>query len=402
MSLAEAVGRVKKSMDSELEQAQRRKHPQGWEPHVEMVGDKATAVSEPTTDPDPKEQDLVLGWGFDPDVWHVVGKINCRKWMTYDERWLYYYKADLERIDPSNHADVERLYQRIRSKRPKVELPTGELTFLLLIGDSQIGKGEGGGSPVIVENWLSSLDGQILQLKMLRKAGFRIGRIVIGFMGDMAESCDGNYPSQAFTTDLTAREQDSVLQELIYETLAKLAGLAEMVDIITVPGNHGENRRDGKAFTTPSDNRDVAVVETVHRGIRRNENHAFDHVRFLYPAGEDLTVCVDLSGVHAAFAHGHQFRGGASPAQKATAWWKDQAHGMTAVGDAEMLFTGHYHHLVVNQSGRKTHIQVPSLDCGSKWWENMTAQVSPPGMVSMVVGEGIGPAACGWDNLRVC
>lgn len=396
------ASKFSKAMDSEVEQAQRRKHPTGWEPHVEEQGDIAHAISLPTENAHPEESELIRGWDLDPDVWRIVGKVNCRRWQTYDERWLYYYKADLERIDPEVHADVEKLYKRIRSKRAVDKRPTGEKTFLVLIGDTQVGKApEGGGSAGTVDRWLASLDRTKHQLQYLRKVGFSLGHIALGFLGDLGESCSGNYPAQAFTTDLTMREQDSLLQELIYETLGILAPLAETMDVITVPGNHGEVRLDGKLFTLPSDNRDVAVVETVHRGIRRNENHAFDHVRFLYPTNQELTVCADLSGAHIAFAHGHQFGGGSSPSQKATNWWKDQAHGMTLVGEAEILITGHYHHLIVNQSGRKSHIQVPSLDGGSQWWENKTAQVSPPGMVSMVVGEGVGPAGCGWDNLRI-
>lgn len=401
--LASKASSFEKEMASEFEQAERRKHPSGWEPHVEEIGDVAHAISQPSENAHPQESELIAGWNLDPDVWRIVGKVNCRRWQTYDERWLYYYKADLERIDPEVHADVELLYKRIRSRRPSTKRFTGDKTFLAAIGDTQIGKApEGGGSDGTVERWTSSLDRTVAQLRYLRKSGMDLGHIVLAFLGDLGESCSGNYPSQAFTTDLTMREQDSLLQELVYETLGILAPLAASLDVITVPGNHGENRLNGKAFTLPTDNRDVAVIETVHRGIRRNENHAYDHVRFIYPTSQELTVCADLSGVRVAFAHGHQYNGGGTPGQKAVNWWKDQAHGMTNIGDASLLMTGHYHHLIVNQSGRKTHIQVPALDGGSQWWENKTAQVSPPGMVSMVIGEGVGPSGCGWDDLRVC
>jgi hypothetical protein len=220
-------------------------------------------------------------------------------------------------------------------------------------------------------------------------------------MGDLGEGVCGNYPSQPFTTDLTMREQDGILQELIFDTIYRFASETDDLTVIVVPGNHGEVRTDGKAMTLPSDNRDVAVVETVHRGIRRNENSAFDHVKFVYPDNQELTVCMELSGVPVAFAHGHQFGKGTSPAQKAENWWKDQAHGKTPCGDADLLFTAHYHHVIVNMNGRKTHIQIPSLDGGSQWWENMKAQVSAPGMTSVVIAEGSGPAQCGWSKLEI-
>ena len=388
-------------MESEAAQHVRQKHPSGWEPHVEEFGDTATGITEPMDNPSPKEAELIKGWNLVPEEWRIVGKVNCRRWQGYDGRWLYYYKADLVRIDPLVHKDVDALYKRIQNFKctPKPGAVDGA-TFLLLIGDTQIGKGDGDGSIGTIDRWQHSLEGQIARFKELSKK-HRISSLATAFMGDLAESCVGNYPSQQFTTDLTMREQDGVLQELTHDTLSRLAPLVDDEYVLVVPGNHGEQRKDGKAYTLPSDNRDIAVVETVHRGIVLNKNHAFDHVRFVYPEGEQLTVCIDLSGMPTGFAHGHQFARGAGPAAKAESWWKDMSHNLVPIGDARLLFSGHYHHLLVTQNGRKTHVQIPALDGGSQWWENIKGQVSPPGMVSCLVGEGVGPHGCGIDDLKV-
>jgi hypothetical protein len=60
-----------------------------------------------------------------------------------------------------------------------------------------------------------------------------------------------------------------------------------------------------------------------------------------------------------------------------------------------LLITGHYHHLRVTQSGRKTWLQAPALDNGSEWWARETGATSPAGLLTLTVGRG------GWDRLRV-
>ena len=46
--------------------------------------------------PNATEQDLLIAAGFDPDCWRIKGTFNTRRWMRYDQEWLYYYKFDVE------------------------------------------------------------------------------------------------------------------------------------------------------------------------------------------------------------------------------------------------------------------------------------------------------------------
>jgi predicted phosphodiesterase len=71
------------------------------------------------------------------------------------------------------------------------------------------------------------------------------------------------------------------------------------------------------------------------------------------------------------------------------------AHGQQEIGDASLLITGHYHHLRIEQSGAKTHVQTPALDGGSQWFSNSTGQAAPAGMLTLTVGSGR------WDDLKV-
>jgi hypothetical protein len=96
-----------------------------------------------------------------------------------------------------------------------------------------------------------------------------------------------------------------------------------------------------------------------------------------------------VSNTTIGFIHGHQTR------NKAVDWWAKQAHGMQPIGDASILLTGHFHHLVVQQSGAKTWIQMPALDGGSNWFEERTGQSAPAGLVTLVVNNNK------WNDLEV-
>lgn len=76
-------------------------------------------------------------------------------------------------------------------------------------------------------------------------------------------------------------------------------------------------------------------------------------------------------------------------------WWERQSHGETSIGSAQLLLTGHWHHLSVIRDGPKSHIQCPTLDGGSPWFEHTTAKTTTPGTVTVVCGPD------GWDHLRI-
>ena len=92
--------------------------------------------------------------------------------------------------------------------------------------------------------------------------------------------------------------------------------------------------------------------------------------------------------------HGHLFKKG-----KAVEWWAKQAHGQQPVGDARILFTGHFHHLIVEGEGAKTHFQCPALEGGSEWFTNRSGQAAHHGMLTVRVGKNV--AESGWADLEV-
>lgn len=393
--------------------APKHAHPKGWEPHVEERGDAATAISQPMETANPDEEELIRGWNLDPKQWRIVGPVNCRRWQAnmpeivegkvvgYVQKWLYYYKANLERIDPVREARVTELIEEIRTHKPRrssTTTSTDDRAFAVCIADWQLGKNDGDGTNGIVARALRAIDASAERQKDLRKIGRGSSSLYVFGLGDLIENCGGYYEQQAFRVELNLREQINVARRLIVKSLEYWSPMFDRVVVAAVGGNHGENRSDGKSFTDFADNHDVGIFEQVSDVVSMNES-AYGHVSFVIP-NHDLTLTLDVCGTVTALAHGHQFKRGATQAQKAIEWWKGQAMGSTPVGEASLLLSGHYHQLVVQRMNTKTHIQCPSIEGGSEWYANTTGYMGmqPPGVLTLTIGS-VDPS--GWGNLEI-
>jgi hypothetical protein len=381
-------------------------HPQGWEPGVAWDGAAGTLTTGPLVDPpDPAIwNELIADWGLDPDTTEVVpGSVQVRGWDANvgggEVRRLRYYRATLrDRQTGSERADVDELCARALRmkpvKRPDVSEP---VSLVVPLSDWQIGKGENGGSAATIERICAAIDQIPSKVKAMTRAGRAPEAVYLAGMGDLVEQCDGHYAMQAFQADLDRREQKRVARRLLLRAVDRCVGLAPRIVLCCVPGNHGENRRDGKAFTTWTDNDDLAVFEEVAEILAANSER-YGHVATVI--ARDLTLVLQVSGVNVGLAHGHQFgRGQGHPAGKAQKWWEGQIMGRQPVADADLLLTGHLHHLLVSESSGRTHMQMPSMDGGSYWYTAQTGQNAPAGQLLVGVGSGYGPR--GWGDLEI-
>jgi predicted phosphodiesterase len=366
----------------------RREHAEGWEPGVAWNGKEGTITTSAIPAENAPDWNTVLKvWGLNPDLFEVVEPVLFNVWGdplgTLNRQW----KGKVIQKRVAIDGDVQTLISEIKKFKPRKPIVKDVGSAMLVaLSDFQMGKGEGGGSAGIVSRFLAGIGEVEHRWKELVKSGRPLDKMVVVGLGDLVESCSGHYAMQAFQADLDRREQVTVLRRILVKALMHWATFAPQIIVAAVPGNHGENRANGKAYTTFGDNDDVAVMEQVGEVIRANP--AYDHVKFVFPKNE-LTLTLDVHGTILGLAHGHQVKGSAE------SWWGKQAFGMQPIGDADILVTGHYHHLAVKQSGQRTHFQAPALDGGSQWFTEQAGVVAPAGLLTFTV------SAYGWDDLRV-
>ena len=378
---------------NELRQAElaaareRQKFPTGWEPRVVERDTEAECVSQVYAS-EPDEVALLEGWLMDPDVWEIVeGSLLVNRWQMAGE-WQYQYKAKLiRRRGP--RVNIDELMVGIRRwKPPKAASVRTGGTLVVALSDWQMGKAEGGGAEAGVERILESCHAVVRHARAVRPDGI----VVVG-LGDLVEGCDGHYSSQTFTVELDRRQQIRVVRRLLRDVIVDLSRVGAPMVVSAVAGNHGEHRRAGKAFTGPGDNDDVAVMEQVAEVLQANPE-AFGHVSFHIP-DDRLDILLEIEGKRVGFTHGHIAGAGTSPQLKQRNYWRDHAFQQSALGDADYLVSGHYHHLSVIDYGPRVHFQSPSLDGGSRWWEDRGGGQSATGTLTFMITES------GWDQLRV-
>ena len=371
-------------------------HPTGWEPGVDTA--KGVIVTAPSESPDAPDDwaQILEEFRLDPAKWTVDGdSVNVRTWDAAvgdgQVRRFFYFRANVRPKVSHRDADLDALIKRISKHRyrpsaPDATEPTSALVVCL--ADWQAGP-----DPQGLVDAILRLKSDVVELLKQSKSDVLY---VVG-MGDMIEACDGHYAMQTFATGAGGlngrRDQVKLVRRLLVSILCEWARYAPKLVVGCVPGNHGENRRDGKAFTTFEDNDDLAVFEQASEVLAANPE-CYGHVRFVIPDG-DMSLTLDIAGTVCSFIHGHQARkGGATPRQRLENWWSGKMKAKHPVSDASLLVAGHLHHLVVVQDGPRTIMQCPA-QAQSRWFEEGGGSSTKTGTLTFHVGPD------GWDRLRV-
>lgn len=385
--IADLKATTEKNQAEEAARKEKASHPKGWEPGVVWSGSKGTITTEPRTD-QPKWDEYLKDWGFDPEIHEVVEPVNFRAWdaQTADGiKRMYYYKADIKtKMAKYRKFDLEAEIKAFRKIKKTPKTYDGSYAMVVPLADWQIGKADGDGLEGTVDRVLRMIDAVSQRIKELRKIGKSIDVLYVVGMGDMVENCNGNYAQQTFTVELNRRDQMKIARRLVRDALIEWSKLVNKVVVSAVAGNHGENRQGRDAYTDDADNDDVSLFEQVAEIFAMSDQ--FDNVSFVIP-DDKLTVVLDVNGTVIGFNHGHKGKKGVSAQKKQENWWQDQTFGNQPVGDADILVTGHYHHFSIVDLGPKLHIQCPAMDGGSKWWEDVTGKVARPGTVTFLIGE---------------
>ena len=178
--------------------------------------------------------------------------------------------------------------------------------------------------------------------------------------------------------DIGVSQQVQVGRRVLMAQIKAMAQLAPKVIIPVVPGNHDEVQRF--LVSRPEDSWALEIVKAVEDACMENE-FLKDRVEFRYPAKDDSTLTVNLSGTMYGMAHGHQSR-------DMIKWWSGQVMGNCSVATADILNVGHLHHYHAKAVGTRLFIQNSAMDGGSAWFRDKSGLESNPGITSLVVGEG--------------
>lgn len=356
---------------------------EAWRPQLELDADGGYFVSTPRKEEATNAEDLLAEFELDPKDWIVVS-VRRSKWEGgRSGEWLNSYRVSLK---PRSYAgtmlDASELEKEIKKWRPPraAKPATGDLTAIYAVGDTQWGKDAGDGTEGTVRRVRRALEESLARQQEIKKRG--VGPIAIPQMGDCIEGVVSQGGKIAGRLDLDLTSQIRVGRRVLLEWVKAFAPLTNELIIPVVPGNHDESHR--QLITDPMDSFQVEIVQQVLDICQ--ENPDLQHVTGRFPERDNSTLAVNLSGTMVGFAHGHQLR----DAQK---WWQGQALGDTAVGQADVLITAHYHHYAVKNLNHRLWIQTPALDGGSFWYADRTGMGArtPTGIVSLVVGEGYDP-----------
>lgn len=346
---------------------------------------------------DPRWDEQLRFLDLDPAHYEVHGGlIEVRSWdaavgdgkverMRYVKAKIRLRDSDDPRIDADELAGWVR---RVKPPRRKQHLDMRRAD-VLCPSDWQLGKAheQGGGTPETVARVVDSIGKMQDRVAELRKAGHRAGALYIAHMGDPGERCEGHYPSQAYRVDANEREQQRLARWLYMKHVVELAPLYDEVWVSGVASNHGENRSNGKMFTTEDDSVDMMLLEQLAERLADNDG-GLGHVNVVVPE-DPLVLTWDVLGTGVAHTHGHKAtKGGNTAPAKLWTWWDGQLAGRLPAGECDVLVAAHYHHHYrLDQQGRSL-LGTPSLDGGSRWFTDTRGIWSPPGTLVFQMEDG--------------
>ena len=372
------------------------KVPEGWEEGA--TWDEAKGEGKLTTPSIPLSESIT-DWdpwlkkeGFDPKYFFIdADTMKYRTWTGINGDKMVHYNVTIRKRQKTYDKKIIDKYiseaKKIKRKAP--ETTFGDNSFVVIYSDWQTGKNEGNGIKGLTKRIEVGLSETIWRYKSLIKAGYTFDEIIVLCGGDIVEECDGFYEMQTFSVELDDTAQIKLAVNLMNACIQELAKLGPKVTVISVPGNHGENRgRRGKSYTTFMDNKDLQVAWTLDQIFKSNPD-AFSNIECIYPQhlDDDIVVTYKVKGHVLGLAHGHQFRsgGGAFVPAKAQAWHMKQSYNKESyVGYADILVYGHFHHFTLIEDPRIL-IGAPALDGGSKWIEQTHGKLTKPGILTFCI-----------------
>lgn len=375
----------------------RTTHPQGFEPGVRFEGGAPAEVTlqlrEIPEDEQRWREEITRVTSLPIPDHRKVELSQVRYWGDPGAPFIYcrFTIADRE-VDPER-LDLDELVALARKARKHQPKTTStEQALVVSWADLQVGKaGSRGGTAELVDRVMEKLDALDAHAKRVKAhTAYLID------VGDCVESFE-NVAAQGFTNDLSFPEQLRVARRLYTEAALLLAKRHERVVCASVPSNHGRWRRGKDQLGRPGDDYGIETLVAVHDAFALNPD-ALGHVSFVVPEVWQETIALDVCGTIVAVAHGHQV----NRPEQVPVWWAKQVHGGQPAADADVLLTGHFHHVRVQPTGRSAHtgrakwwLQAPTLDNASDHVRLRQGDDSDPALMVFTV------TADGWDDLKL-
>lgn len=376
-----------------------RSHPKGWEPGFTWDGTSGVFTTQPLPERPKTWDEFIRDAGLDPDEVEVVGPVNVRGWDAAvgagQVKRFHYYRLNLVRKSTQGLPDIRTLMRQAKAaarRKPKTPPETHERAVVVAFADPQTGKtASRGGTPELIARVAATYE--------------RLGNYIADAnadqgvwldCGDAVESFE-NTSEQDQTNDLALMSQVEVATALEFDGIDLLCRLLPRVVAAGVGSNHCRWRQGKNNKGTPADDWGLHILRQMNYWTQKM-GPAYEHLSFQVPQRHDETLALDVCGTIIGLAHGHQV---ARPNQIPD-WWSRQSHGGQPIADADILVTGHFHHLRVEPVGRNPHtnrsrwwFQAPTIDNGSDYFRRIKGYDSDPALLVFQVTRD------GWDNLRL-
>lgn len=347
----------------------------------EFDGDSPASESALTVDDVRK---FIIGKGLNPDEWDYQWKFS--EWeqasKAHGVRTLNAFKVWGKR--KKNGVNIDTILAEIDT----IEWPTATVdedtvcdkSLVVLATDFQLGKTDWNGG---TDNTIN----QVLQsFVRVRDMALELGvdEIVVVDAGDIIENFY-NTSSQRQTNDLSLPKQVLAAYKLMIRGLYLLAtDTTCTIKYVAVPSNHS---RDRIGMQAPAgdvhDDWGIVVAKLIEETT---------DIEVIVPDDYHDSVAFLTANTGIGVVHGHQ----AGSPDKIGEWWKGQSHGEMPVQHADILVTGHFHSMRVQQSGNKKWVIVGSAsDRGSSWFTNNRGEQSISGMTVFTVADGM------WSDLQI-
>jgi predicted phosphodiesterase len=359
--------------------------PESWRPRMDIDNNTGGyIISEPKAPGELQDARQILqDFDLNPSEWEVTS-IRRGKWQKYDGEYLESLRVNVipSRIAAADHLDVEKMVDEIKKWRPAAgtKQGTGQGSFAAFPSDQQIGKKNGsGGTQQSIDRLLQLTESAVNRYKSYQKMGLNLGTITLGLPGDHVEgnASQGGRLQGLASSDLGMTEQVRVARRLLMAQIKALAPLAENMIVPVINGNHDEAGR--YVATDPADGWNVEIASAVQDACA--ENPALQHIEFRYPASGHQTLVTEICGVHLGMFHGHQ-----ANQNNVMKFLSGHAAGQTALGNADIWVSGHFHNFRTMDIGDRLWCQCPTTDPGSEWFRDRSGMESKPGLLTMVFG----------------